>query len=75
MERAGVGIGSDCIPAPDGGSEARYYIFALPDAPIDLEALLRAHYPDAEELAPIEVPEHRFTARAFYVPPRAGRHA
>jgi hypothetical protein len=63
----------ECIPAPGDwdGSEARYYIFARPDSPIDLEALLRTHYPDAEELAPIEVPEHRFTARAFYVPPRA----
>jgi hypothetical protein len=60
--------GSDCIPAPEGGDQARYYIFALAQTPTDLEALLRQSYPDARELAPIVVPHLQFTARTFYVP-------
>ena len=60
--------GDDCIPAPDGGDVARYYIFALAQPPTDLEALLRRSYPEARELAPIEVPHLQFTARTFFVP-------
>ena len=63
------GSGADCIPANEAGPGGRYYLFALPDPPIDLEALLRQHYPNAQELAPITVPLHQFTARTFYVPP------
>ncbi len=61
--------GADCIPAQEETTGPRYYVFALPDSPIDLEALLRRHYPNAQELAPITVPLHQFTGRTYYVPP------
>jgi hypothetical protein len=61
--------GAECIPAPDAGDGAKYYVFTRPDTPADPAALLHAHYPDARELEPIEVPHMRFTARTFYVPP------
>jgi hypothetical protein len=60
--------GTDCIPAPDAGNAPVHYIFALRESPTDLEALLREHYPNARERAPIEVPMHHFRARTFDVP-------
>lgn len=69
------GSAAQCIRARRGEAGARYYILALADPPTDLPALLRAHYPDARELAPIKVPTHNFVARTFLVPaqPRVDR--
>ena len=64
-----VSESADCIPAPEAAPGGLYYVFARPDAPIDLEARLREHYPNAEERPPIELPSAKFVARTFYVPP------
>jgi hypothetical protein len=61
--------GTDCIPAPEYVPGGLYYVFAQPAPAVDVEALLRFHYPRAKETAPIELPGRKFTARTFYVPP------
>jgi hypothetical protein len=61
--------GAECLPAADAGIGPKYYIFTVPDTPPDPAAALRAHYPAAQELAPIDLPHRHFTARTFYVPP------
>jgi hypothetical protein len=62
-----VSHSGDCIPAPQGTGGPLYYIFATPNPPTDLEATLRAHYPQAQELERIEMPNFDFVARTFYV--------
>ena len=64
-----VSESADCIPASEPAPGGLYYVFARPDAPFDLEARLREHYPNAEERPPIELPSAKFVARTFYVPP------
>ena len=40
----------------------------MPETPADLGDRLRAGYGDVREAAPIDVPNHRFTARVFTIP-------
>jgi hypothetical protein len=63
--------GTECIPATDHGEGGMYYVFAQPAPAVDLDALLRSHYPTAVEQAPITLPERAWSARTFYVPPPA----
>ncbi len=58
---------ADCVPAPAEATGDLHFIDALPDRPSEFEAVLRTHYPTAQELAPIEMLRHGFLAPTFVV--------